>query len=136
MQKDGSERINNTRLDLILQSYPLHDIWQCYTILGVEREMNQVFVRSRDILLLSLGYRYYRHIAQHCQENEEEGFFPVHFYLESESDSLKSIQRICYFQSFFPARYPIPALPELEFERREQDIPFRHKYLVPVPLNP
>ena len=40
------------------------------------------------------------------------------------------------FSGFFPARYPVPAQPEPEFEIREQDIPFRHKYLVPVPLNP
>ena len=36
----------------------------------------------------------------------------------------------------FSARYPVSALPESEFQRREQDIPFRHKYLVPVSLNP
>ena len=38
------------------------------------------------------------------------------------------------YSGFFPARYPVPAQPEPEFEIREQDIPFRHKYLVPVPL--
>ena len=40
------------------------------------------------------------------------------------------------FSGFFPARYPVPAQPEPEFEIREQDIPFRYKYLVPAPLNP
>ena len=39
------------------------------------------------------------------------------------------------FSGFFPARYPVPALPEPEFEIREQDILFGRKYLVPVPLN-
>ena len=34
-----------------------------------------------------------------------------------------------------PARYPVTALPEPEFEIREQDIPFQHKYLVSVLLN-
>ena len=32
--------------------------------------------------------------------------------------------------------YPVPALPESDFQRQEPDIPFRHKYLVPVLLNP
>ena len=41
----------------------------------------------------------------------------------SESYSLKPIQRIRFF-------------PGSEFQRREQDILFRPKYLVPVPLNP
>ena len=58
-------------------------------MLGVERERNQVFVRIRDILRLSLAYRYYRHTGYNCQENEQEDFVPVSFYLESESDSLK-----------------------------------------------
>ena len=39
-------------------------------------------------------------------------------------------------KELFLARYPVPALPEPEFEIREQHIPLRHKYLIPVPLNP
>ena len=58
----------------------------------VERERNQVFVQIRDILLLSLAYRYYRHTGCNCQENEQEDFVPVYFYLESESDQFKELQ--------------------------------------------
>ena len=65
-------------------------------LLGVERERNQVFVRIRDILFLSLGYYYFN-----CRDNEHEDFFPVFLYLESESNSLKSIQRITNFPGFF-----------------------------------
>ena len=68
---------------------------------GVERERNQVFVRKRDILLLSLAYRYYRHTGCNCQENEQEDSVLVYFYLKSESDSLKSIQRFTNFPVFF-----------------------------------
>ena len=42
--------------------------------------------------VLSLAYRYYRHTGCNCQENEQEDFVPVHFYLESESDQFKELQ--------------------------------------------
>ena len=58
-------------------------------------------MRIWDILLLSLAYRYYRHTGCNCQENEQDDFVPVYFYLESESDSLKSIQRFTNFPVFF-----------------------------------
>ena len=54
-----------------------------------------------------------------------EDIFPVYYYSESESNSLKSIQRFTNFPVFFLPEVPIPALPEPE-----------SKFLVPVPLAP
>ena len=56
-------------------------------------------------------------------------FFPVHFY----SESRKLPPEINF--DFSPPRYLVTTLPESEFEGQEQDIPFWHKYLVPVPFN-
>ena len=54
-----------------------------------------------------------------------EDIFPVYSYSESESNSLKLIQRITNYLAFFLPDIPIPALPEPE-----------SKFLVPVPLTP
>ena len=54
-----------------------------------------------------------------------EDIFPVYFYSESESNSLKLIQRITNSPVFFLPDIPVPALPEPE-----------SKFLVSVPLTP
>ena len=66
---------------------------------------------SRKIFFLCILLRKWKLLSENNSENEK-------------------------FTGCFPARYPVPALPESEFQRQEPDIPFRHKYLVPVSLNP
>ena len=59
--------------------------------LGVEQERNQIFVRRRDILLLSLATANTGTPVTTVRKMRRRIFFPVHFYSESESYYLSDI---------------------------------------------
>ena len=115
--------LSQLQIFFLVHGHPLKT--NTLNVLGGEQNRKQEFVfRFRQCRYRTSGRKKNKKFVSLLIDFRED-IFPVYFYSESESNSLKSIQRITNSPAFFLPDIPIPALLEPE-----------SKFLVPVPLTP